>query len=111
MNKHLNMEFAEFVSYMYEEKPTLFDSGHPWETLESYVSPFVDGCDFVGKTENLKEDLAKVLDMAKEGYDSGNLMDREKVNTATVKVTVDDKTRKLIEKKEKGLIERFYAKD
>ena len=100
------MTFNEFIKYAYSGKAKFF-TGKPWTSYSDYLKPFLE-CDFVGKTESLKEDLGKAIIMSGEEFDEGNLMDRSKINVAKRKIDVDDESRELIEKKEKYIIDKYY---
>ena len=78
-----------------------------WSTLEDYLAPFLT-CDFVGKTESLKNDLAKAMKLAGENYPLDALLDRDKVNVSRAYVSMDDNDRDLILEKEAGLLAKYY---
>jgi len=98
------VSFNEFVKYAYSGKARFFND-KPWTSYSDYLKPFLE-CDFVGKTESLKDDLRTAL--AGEAFDEDVLLNRPKVNIAKKKVDIDDESRKLIEKKEKYIIDKYY---
>jgi len=101
------VNFSEFLDYAFYEKPCFFND-KPWTTYGNYLKPFLK-CDFIGRTEKLAVDLGKALDMAGEEYHPDRLLDRPKVNESTRTVSVDDIDIRLIEKKEKWIINKYYG--
>ena len=71
-NEHAN--FSTFIRTVYFDGYEMFD--RKWSTLEDYLAPFLT-CDFVGKTESLKNDLAKAMKLAGENYPLDALLDRD----------------------------------
>jgi hypothetical protein len=58
LTEYLNPTFSEFMHYMLENEP-----GYVQRLYEQYVGPPDNEIDFVGRTENLKFDLRKILIM------------------------------------------------
>ena len=67
-------DFNEFVRNVVRERP-----GYVSELLFAYTKP---GISFVGKTENLREDLSHVLDILGLQYDSTTVEESSKVNVS-----------------------------
>jgi len=88
-------KFYEFLIEMYSGMEIF---GRKWTTLKDYLKPFMK-CDFVGRTENLRLDLKKAMEMFDERME-GNLLDRPKVNVSNYKVGPDKESIKLIKRME-----------
>ncbi len=71
-------DFNQFVSNVINKRP-----GYVSELYFAFTKP---GINFIGKTENLSEDLMKVLDIQNLGYDKQAILDMNRVNVSKAKV-------------------------
>lgn len=74
LNKHGSDDFNEFVSNVVREKP-----GYVSELFFAYTKPDIS---FIGRTENLREDLAYLLDLLSLPYEPVTLEKSAKMNVA-----------------------------
>lgn len=71
-----NSDFNQFVRNVIQARP-----GYVSELMFAYTKP---GISFIGKTENLREDLTHVLDLMGLKYDKATLEQTPKVNVSEV---------------------------
>lgn len=98
--------FSYFVEKALENKP-----GYYSKSLRSYFGPRESTIDFVGKQENLVEDLITALSMANESFDPEKIRIRKPVNVSKAKYKQEaicqDDLKVLLLEAEKEAMERF----
>ena len=95
-------DFNVFIDNVIREYPNGYYS--------NIAREFLDGADYVGKQENLADDLRRFLDDIGEEYDA-RLIDLTPVNESSEKVQCEytpEQEAKILEI-ESYLIERYYA--
>lgn len=100
--------FKDFLSSAYGGMEML---DRNWTTLSDYARPFHTRCGFVGRCENLTEDLKTALDLFGEKYNYEELMLRPPVNQSIVDIYPDEEDIAMILDKERELVELFYNED
>jgi len=85
-------DFNEFVSNVVRHRP-----GYVTELLLSYAKP---GIDFIGKKENVRDDLATVLDQLGLSYDRGSIYSSEKVNVSSKELEWDPDLKRTVKRLE-----------
>lgn len=100
--KYAHLPFPEFVEAMVENEPG-------W--LTDYSELFLAGIDYIGRYENLQEDLFEILDVVGEPHDKEVIRNTPPANVGKYhnRVEMTPYLRGLIEKSERGLIEKFYT--
>ena len=101
-------DFCEWVEGVLEQEPA-------WATrlMESYVGPeHGEFCQFIGRTETLRSDLANLLIHFNYQIDPSDLLKEPKVNKSlTPPPAIPDELRNRICREERVLIRRFYSED
>jgi hypothetical protein len=85
-------DFNEFVANVVRHRP-----GYVTELLFSYAKP---GIDFIGKKENVRDDLRTVLDKLGLSYDRSSIYDSEKVNVSTKEFEWDPELKETVKRLE-----------
>lgn len=99
--------FEEFVNKSLE----MFSNGFVTELYQYYVGKDLRGVDFIGKTENLREDLIQALMLAGEKFDKNIVRTYKKHNTSSNKrneLKISKELERKILKTEHWIIDNFY---
>jgi len=81
---------------------------HPEGFCTSLFKEF-ESVDFIGKYENLMEDLKKALTMAGEDFTFDNLGRPDNVSDKSVVAEYNKKNKKMVEKADKYIIDKYYS--
>lgn len=98
-----NLEFHDFLEKLIEDRPALLSRYY-----ELYVGPPRDPIDFIGRYENLQEDLILALELAEQGFDEEALRAVAPVNTSAPTPPCPEEIRDRLVQSEKDAYERFY---
>jgi hypothetical protein len=103
--------YSDFVSNVLDQYPV----GFVTNLYQCYVGREADALDYIGRQENLVDDLVEVLTLAGEEFDEDILRNVKRFNVSSRKqklvnlTVIDDNLRDRILDTEKWIIERFYA--
>lgn len=103
-------DFDEFVNNVLDAYPV----GYVTNLYQCYVGREADQLDFIGKQENLVDDLIKALTLAGEEFDEARLRKERHWNAAASRpkfgklAVMSDETHKRIIDAERWIIETFY---
>lgn len=103
-----NVDFNKFV----ENVARVFPEGFVSSIYKEYLGHQLDQVDFVGKQENLKEDLEKALTLAGEVFSSERIKERKKFNVSNPPILKEkyqykDDVLELIRRTERWAITKF----
>jgi hypothetical protein len=99
----LDLAFPDFVDRLIEEWPG-FLSGF----YETFVGPPDDPIDFIGRFENLADDLVRALQLAGQDFDEDALRTFEPVNRSAPAPPCPPEVRERLMHAERDAYERFY---
>lgn len=99
-------DFDEFIDNVIKEIP----EGFVTNLYKYYVGENCDKVDFIGRTENLRKDFAKALEMAGEKTDLELINKKPKRNTSWKKEEINPVTKQKILETESWVINNFYKK-
>lgn len=106
-----NNEFDQFVINVLDAFPT----GYVTNLYQCYVGRNADQMDFIGRQENLTDDLVKALTLAGEVFDEKILRSTKHFNASAARpkygnlATLSDETTNRVLEAENWIIEKFYA--
>ncbi len=98
----MSLDFERFVWNVIR-----FDSGQLSDRYERFTGPNPGVLDFVGRTENLAEDLVKALRWAGEKFDEEKLRQTPRYNVSLIRPDCSDGLRKAVLRSERKALERF----
>lgn len=120
--KNKDWTFKEFIKYLYDNQDlitpisemnvslfpwadgNLFQSSSQWNKQVAWIP---DDIDFIGKVENYKEDLDKMLKIAEVDIGDYEVFDVNKSDHGDYREYYDEETKKLITEMYKEDLERF----
>jgi len=98
--------YEDFVNNMLNSYP----NGFVTELFQYYVGENIDGVDFVGRQENLADDLVKALTLADETFDEKILRTTKRWNRSKEYTAVlSEETQNRVLEVEKWVIDSFYS--
>ena len=98
--KYCSLPFDKYVETMVDKHPG-------W--LSEYCTAFFNNLDYLGRQEDLRESLLDILDDIGEPYKREIIKTTPISNLGQYKVLMTSRLRKLIEKSEKSMIDRYYG--
>lgn len=99
----LDLDFPDFVDRILDSQP-----GFLSRSYESYVGPPDDPIDFIGRFENLTDDLVRALELAGQDFDEDALRNFAPVNRSAPAPPCPPDLRARLMHVERDAYERFY---
>ena len=98
--------YEEFITNILNDYP----EGYVTKLFQFYVGENLDGVDFIGRQENLANDLVKALTLAGETFDEDALRATKRKNISKKFNTVlSEETQNRVLETEKWVIDSFYS--
>lgn len=99
----MSVEFEPFIRNVLRR----FPEGYLSKFYEFYLGSPPGGLCFVGRTENLVEDLVKALTLAGEDFDEERLRATPRINASVLRPLWSPRLREAVLRAESGILERF----